>query len=112
MISRVTRLIFVIIPKSIHYIVYLDPVTAIATVLFISNYTGQMTEFWSVSMEMQFYLVSPCIVYFMYKSKAPLTVAIVIALLNLIATQGLMLSLCPKVIQNPSLLLPPSGKCV
>lgn len=100
-LNRYTRLIWVIIAKAI-YIAFFpmsknlkrpdpDPVTALCALLFISNFAGKFTELWSVSMEMQFYLVSPCIVMFMYRLKLPLVTVLVISLIAWICSFGLLM---------------------
>jgi peptidoglycan/LPS O-acetylase OafA/YrhL len=80
-------------------------------IFFVTNFFGTLNEMWSVSMEMQFYMVSPCIVLFMYKHKAPMTVAFVMTMLNLVATAGILYKACPTAISKPSDLEWPYGKC-
>lgn len=91
-LNRYTRLIFVILAKCIYILTWKNDaiISAISALLFITNFVGPMNELWSVSMEMQFYLVSPCIVMFMYKSKAPWTVVIIMGIISWVASFGIL----------------------
>ena len=103
-IGRFTRLIFVIVPKAIIYGLVFGWWTGVAAVLFITNFTGQPNELWSVSMEMQFYLVSPCIIMYLRKEKIPLTIAFIIGLLSVVTTLGIGHQVAPELIKNPRML--------
>ena len=102
LLGRVTRLIFVIIPYAIFWGVFTkSAITGFAAVTFTTNFIGDVNHLWSVSMEMQFYMVSPCIMMYLYKEKNPLTIASVIGIFSVVSTLGIAYQSCPNIFKHP-----------
>ena len=66
--SRAIRLWFTMLPFSILSVPSFGPKYGLPSLLFVGNMIyGSTTHLWSISVEFQFYLISPLIVYWMNK---------------------------------------------
>jgi len=75
--------------------------------LLVNNFVGPETHLWSVAVEMQFYLISPCLVMFLYKANPKLTWTLPVLIFAISTTLCVILTqkACPDLYDAPKAIL-------
>lgn len=94
--GRITRLWFALLPAAAIQTYVSDWKSGLAAILFVSNYFGEINPYWTLAVEMQFYLFSPCIISYLYYQKNPMAIAVLMAIISTAAGFIIQFIVCPE----------------